>query len=259
MATRIPCRVPSSHHAGQRGQGPHELRPPHLEDRAELRRLDQADRIHDDHGRERGFRHQPDEGSQQQHRHQRGARPRQAPPAACARPPAGSPRSAWCHRRPAWRRETRRPHSQHRSPAARGSPAARLAALGERAPGRNRFGEAHQRDAQGGRPELGRSARGPAGVKDGKPVGTWPTVATPYACKPNRLTAGDPAGHRDQRRWRSRNKVLDRHQNPHHRRPPRPQSPSRHLECPARWPGHCERTTLCGNGCPAASGLDRAR
>ena len=53
---------------------------------------------------------------------------------------------------------------------------ARLAALGERAPGRDRLGEAHQRDAQRRRPESLRSARGPAGRGTADPVGTWPTV-----------------------------------------------------------------------------------
>ena len=144
------------HDARQRDQRPDELRAPHDEDRAELRRLDQAERVDDDDGAERRMRHE---------RRWSGAsnsivssvaaavtsaaswraRAREAIHRGLRRPAAGRHRAQQA-RRPTFARPVA---SSSRFACSRGSPVSR-----ERAPRRDRLGEAHQRDAQRRRPQL---------------------------------------------------------------------------------------------------------
>ena len=67
-----PLQGSQHHHPGKSGEGPDELHSPDLQDGAKLRRFDQPDGVDDDHRRQGGFRHQPDERGEQEHRHQRG-------------------------------------------------------------------------------------------------------------------------------------------------------------------------------------------
>ena len=196
--------MPSSTTPASATSGPDELRAPHREDRAELRRLDQPDRIHDDDRRQRRLRHQPDQRRQQQHRHQRGRRRDQLRQLACARRPAGSLRSASCRRRPAWRRAARRPRWRGRSPAAPGSAAAAAPRCCANArPAAMVSVKLISAMPSGRRPQL----------RDQREVRQRQRTATrsgPGRPSPRRAPAGraghagDPGGHRDQRRRRAR-------------------------------------------------------
>ena len=64
----MPLSVPSRITPDECDHGPAELHSAHATDRAEFLRLDQLDRIRDDHGCQRRLRHQRDQRRQQQHR-----------------------------------------------------------------------------------------------------------------------------------------------------------------------------------------------
>ena len=72
-ATRIPLQRAQQHHAGERGNGPHEL---HASGSVRSRGIPpdwiKADRVDDDDGRQRRLRHQAEQRRQEQHGHQRG-------------------------------------------------------------------------------------------------------------------------------------------------------------------------------------------
>ena len=149
-----PLQGPQQHHARQSGQGPDELRSSDVKNVAKVRRFDQPDRVDDDHRRKGSLRHQPDEGSEEEHRQQRRRcrdELRQLRARACKTVDRGlrGPAARW-HR--AQERAARIRKAGRRQLLVR--PEMRLLARREGAPRSNRLGETHQRDAQGPGPEL---------------------------------------------------------------------------------------------------------
>ena len=85
IATTMPLSVPNTSTPSAGDQRPAKLHRAHAADGAELRRLDQPDRVDDDDRRQRRVRHQAQQRRQQQHGGQRGARGHQR---RLLRPPA---------------------------------------------------------------------------------------------------------------------------------------------------------------------------
>ena len=159
IATRIPFRVPSSMTPTNAASAQTNSVRRIAQDVAEVRRLDQSDRIDDDDARQHRVRHEGEDRRQQQHRQDchrggdktrdLGARTRHAIDrrlghAATAR-----------HRPDQCAADVRCAGREQLAIGARGW----LVGGGERTPGGDGLGEAHERDAERARPELLASAR----------------------------------------------------------------------------------------------------
>ena len=158
-----------------------------------------------------GVGQQAEQRRQQQHGGQRRARRDSArlsasrPPAACTTavcdvpPPAGI--------------------APNRAPARFAAPVATSSAIGvdrrirrrgEGAPGGDRLGEAHQRDAERTRCAAAATSARSGSVSDGRPCGISPTVDTPSAFQIEEPRRGNATGHRNQRCRRVRPQPLHR-------------------------------------------------
>ena len=188
------------------------------EDVAELRRLDQPDRIDDDHRRQRRFRHQLDERREKEHRAERGQR---GDHAGELRPGTRQPvhgglrrASAAGHRAEQRAAEVCQPRRQQLAVRLR----RRLAALAERAARRDGFGEAHQRDAERGRQEC-RQHGGVRPCQGRQPRRHVADGRHAVIRQAEQFDGGNPGGHCDQGRGRTREPMLQGDQQADHDRP----------------------------------------
>ena len=204
---------------------PMELHRAHPADRAELRRLDQPDRIDDDHGRQGRLGSRPRIGREQQHRRQRG---RGGDERCHLRPPADGAhdrRSARFRRPPASRRAGRRRHWPRRSRPVRGWRRSEDRRRARRRARGDRLGEAHQGDAERARQQRADQRRS-GSVSDGRPCGICPTIGDAL-----RLEMEEPGGRDGARR-------------------PRPAAPANAASAaPADQHDHVRRRPRASTGC----------
>jgi len=141
-------------HASESGQGPDKLCLSDFENETKVRRLDQSDRVNNDDGGKSRLRHQSDEGSEEEHRQQR---ERRRDELRKLRPRTGKTVDRGLCGTAAGRYRAQERASHIRQSGRRQLliwPKMRLVARREDAPGRDRFGETHQRNAERSGPEL---------------------------------------------------------------------------------------------------------
>jgi hypothetical protein len=145
---------PEEHDAEERHDGPAELRGAYAADFLEFVRLDQFERVDDHHGRQHGLRHPGNVGCEQQHRRERtcchhDARHFRTRPGESI---DGRLRGAAArgHRPEKAADRVCRPNREQLAVRLR----MRLFGFGECTSGRDRLGEAHERNAEGRRPQL---------------------------------------------------------------------------------------------------------
>ena len=154
IATTMPCRVPNSEHAKESRQCPTEFHRADLADRRELGRLDQADRIDDHDCREDACGSSPSSGARTSIVAAEAAAV--TSDAFCVRPPTART-TAVCDVPPPAGMAPKKAPARLAAPVASSSRFGSIggsARRGEGAPGGNRFGEAHQRDAERARQHL---------------------------------------------------------------------------------------------------------
>ena len=150
----MPFSVPKHEHPEQGDDRPAELHRAHLADGAELRGLDQPDRVDDDDRRERGVRQQAEERREQQHGRERRTRRDER---RLLRPPARG-----AHDRGLRGAAAGRHRAEQRAPEVGGPGRDQLAVRVDRrifrpregAARRDRLGEAHERDPERARREV---------------------------------------------------------------------------------------------------------
>ena len=192
-------------------QGPAEFHRAHAADGTELRRLDQPDRVDDDHRGQRRIGHQAKDRRQEQHGGERGARGHQR---GQLRLPAGGAHDRRLRSSAAGRHDAEQGAAKVRRAGGEQFPVRvdrRIVGAREGAPGRDRLGEAHQGDSERTRQQPFDQRR----IRQGQRREALRDQADDrdaHLLQPEEPGRGDAARHRDQRGRRARPQPFHRDQ-----------------------------------------------